>query len=41
MGKYAGENGVNIKGVNGCGKNGGMRKEEMDGYLNGGSCEEG
>ena len=39
--KYARENGVNIKAVNGSGKNGRITKEDIDAYLNGGSSEEG
>ena len=39
--KYARENGVNIKAVNGSGKMDESQKEDIDAYLNGGSSEEG
>lgn len=36
--KYARDNNVNIKAVNGTGKNGRITKEDVDAYLNGGSA---
>ena len=37
--KYARENGVNIKAVNGSGKNGRITKEDIDNHLNGGGAQ--
>ncbi|MEQ6062547.1 dihydrolipoamide acetyltransferase family protein [Staphylococcus saccharolyticus] len=37
--KYARENGVNIKAVNGSGKNGRITKDDIDAYLNGGNTD--